>query len=203
VAGPEFGSDEGKVMLIKKALYGLKTSGAAWRAMLAGTLTDIGFESTQADPDVWIRPQVTRDGRRYYERVLIYVDDILCVSHDPKAMMDVLKKTYRLKDGSVGPPSRYLGADIERVWLDSGHSAWTMSAHSYIKTAIENLQKQLAEDGYGKLRGRAPRPFRHEYHAELDGTELLPPAGITYRHFHNPVPLIILYPPGLFTGHFE
>ena len=31
IAGPEFGSDNGCIMLIVRALYGLKSSGAAWR----------------------------------------------------------------------------------------------------------------------------------------------------------------------------
>ena len=31
VAGTEFGSEKGKVMLAVRALYGLKSSGAAWR----------------------------------------------------------------------------------------------------------------------------------------------------------------------------
>ena len=34
IAGDEFGSDAGKVMIVKKALYGLKSSGAAFWAML-------------------------------------------------------------------------------------------------------------------------------------------------------------------------
>ena len=34
-AGPEFGSQQGCVMLIARALYRLKSSGASWRAMLA------------------------------------------------------------------------------------------------------------------------------------------------------------------------
>ena len=33
-AGPEFGSDRGKRMLIVRALYGLKSSGAAFRSLL-------------------------------------------------------------------------------------------------------------------------------------------------------------------------
>jgi hypothetical protein len=37
VAGPEFGSDAGAVMIVKKALYGLKSSGTAWRALFAST----------------------------------------------------------------------------------------------------------------------------------------------------------------------
>ena len=52
-AGPEFGSESGTIMLIHKALYGLKSSGAAFCAHLAETLYDIGFVPTRADPDIW------------------------------------------------------------------------------------------------------------------------------------------------------
>ena len=52
-AGPEFGSESGSIMIVRKALYGLKGSGAAFRAHLAEKLHDIGFIPTRADPDVW------------------------------------------------------------------------------------------------------------------------------------------------------
>ena len=42
VAWTEFGSEKGKVMLLVCALYGLKSSGAAWRQMLDQTLRYIG-----------------------------------------------------------------------------------------------------------------------------------------------------------------
>ena len=45
-AGPEFGSEAGAIMLIRKALYGLRSSGEAFRAHLAETLYDIGFVPT-------------------------------------------------------------------------------------------------------------------------------------------------------------
>ncbi|KAI2501269.1 Reverse transcriptase (RNA-dependent DNA polymerase) [Fragilaria crotonensis] len=53
--GIETGEDRGKVLIVTRALYGLKSSGAAWRADLAATLCHMNFTSTQADPDVWIR----------------------------------------------------------------------------------------------------------------------------------------------------
>jgi hypothetical protein len=68
--GPEFGSDAGTVMIVKKALYGLMSSGAAWQALFASTLTDLGFKGSYADPDVWIRPS-TIDGFCYYEMILV------------------------------------------------------------------------------------------------------------------------------------
>ena len=76
IAGPEFGSDQGKPFIIKKALYGLKSSGAAFRAFLAETLDEMGFRSSYIDPDVWLRPAVKPDGEKYYEYILCHVGDI-------------------------------------------------------------------------------------------------------------------------------
>jgi hypothetical protein len=80
IAGPEFGLKADTVMIIAKALYGLKTSGAALRASLASSLTELGYESTKADPDDWIRPAVKPNKFEYYEMLLVYVDDILVVT---------------------------------------------------------------------------------------------------------------------------
>ena len=66
-AGPEFGSEQGSIMFVRKALYGLKSSGAAFRAHLAETLHDIGFHPTRADPDVWRWPAKKADGEEYYK----------------------------------------------------------------------------------------------------------------------------------------
>jgi len=61
VTGPEFGSDKGSIMIIAKALYGLKSSGAAWRLTLAATMERLGYRPTQADPDVWIKRASKQD----------------------------------------------------------------------------------------------------------------------------------------------
>ena len=42
-AGPEFGIKEGSLIIIKKDLYGLKTSGERWHTHLADTLISMGF----------------------------------------------------------------------------------------------------------------------------------------------------------------
>ena len=62
VAGTEFVSEKGKVMLVVHELYGLKSSGAAWRQMLDQTLIDIGYVSSKADPDVWLKAKTKHDG---------------------------------------------------------------------------------------------------------------------------------------------
>lgn len=43
IAGPEFGSEEGKVFLVVKALYGLKSASFSFRSFMAETLTAMGF----------------------------------------------------------------------------------------------------------------------------------------------------------------
>ena len=52
-------------MIAKMALCGLNSSGAAFRAKLAGVLHDMGYMPTKADTDVWIRPAVKPDGSEY------------------------------------------------------------------------------------------------------------------------------------------
>ena len=58
IAGPEFGSEADCVMIIRKALYGLKSSGAVFRAHLANTIQNLGYRLSKADPDVWLIPAI-------------------------------------------------------------------------------------------------------------------------------------------------
>jgi len=39
----------------------------------------LGYESCLADPDLWMRLAVNNNGVEYYEYMLLYVDDCLCV----------------------------------------------------------------------------------------------------------------------------
>ena len=88
-------------MIIKKALYGLKSSSAAFRAHLAEIMYNLGYKPMRADPDVWIRPANKPCGFEYYEMVLVYVDDILCISANPRATMHGIQETFKLKDDKI------------------------------------------------------------------------------------------------------
>ena len=57
-AGTEFGSEEGSIMVVKKFLYGLKSSGSEFRPKLDILLHNIGYTPSKADPDVWMRPAI-------------------------------------------------------------------------------------------------------------------------------------------------
>ena len=92
---PEFGPDQGKVFIVVRALYGLKSASAAFRAFIDRKLDEIGFQSSPADPDVWLRPAVKFNGKEYYEWVLMYVDDILAISMDPTAILKSMEGDTR------------------------------------------------------------------------------------------------------------
>ena len=170
IAGSEFGSEEGSVMIISRALYGLKSSGAAWRSKLAETLRDLEYSSSEADPDVWLKKEVRPDGSLIWKYMLVYVDDILHIAHNTKVDMDLLHQVYRLKDG-VGPPDRYLGANIDKVQLSDGSACWSMTCIDYIKGATENVNKMLQEDKSAlKNCGDGKRPHPSSYRPEIDVT---------------------------------
>ena len=84
----------------------MKSSGFAWRAHLAETLTSLGFTMCVADNDVWMRAATRPDGSEYYEYVLVYTDDILSVSMKPLEVLNCLDQHYVLKPDSIGPPSQ-------------------------------------------------------------------------------------------------
>ena len=94
-AGPEFGSDQGKLMLITRALYGLRASGATFRSFLGEALYDLGYVPTKADPDVWIRLAVKPCGFCYYEMLLCYVDDVLSISDEPLKTIKGIQRTFK------------------------------------------------------------------------------------------------------------
>ena len=65
-AGPVFGPEQGKVFIVVRNLYGLKSASAVFRVFMARKLDEIGFQSIPADPGVWLRPAVKFNGEEYY-----------------------------------------------------------------------------------------------------------------------------------------
>jgi Reverse transcriptase (RNA-dependent DNA polymerase) len=172
--GLECGEDQGKVLVLVRALYGLKSAGASWRSALAKVLVDIGFESTRADADVWIRPAVRPDGFKYYEMVLVYVDDILACSHKASEVLGEVAAFYQVKEGSLKKPDLYLGANVGEFQLPDGRMAWYTSPRDYVKNAVKTVENLLEEDGEGyALKNGAKDPFPKGYKPELDVTEEL------------------------------
>ena len=163
-------------MIIRKALYGLKSSGAAFRAHLAETLHDIGFKPMKADPDVWIRPAVKLDGTEYYEYIMCYVDDILSVSHDAKSVLQSLQGQFKLKGDKIEPPDMYLGAQLGTMHVE-GNEGRFMSSEKYVRSAIQNIEETLQKTGQ-QLPSKCKTPVAYGYRPELDFTPELKADGL-------------------------
>ena len=108
-AEPEFGSDEGKIMMIVYALYRLRSSGAAFKTLLAKVLHDLRYLPSKADSDVLIRSAVKSNVFKYYEYVLCYVGNVICINDNPSSTMFGLQDKIELKDDKNEEPSIYLG----------------------------------------------------------------------------------------------
>ena len=133
-------------MIIRKALYGLKSSGTAFRAHLAETLHDISFKPMKADPDVWIHPAVKLDRTEYYKYIMCYVDDILSVSHDAKSILQSLQGQFKLRGDKIEPPDIYLGTQLGTMQVE-GNKGWFMSSEKDEKSAIQNIEETLQKTG--------------------------------------------------------
>jgi hypothetical protein len=63
--------------------------------------------------------------------------------------MDLLASKYKLKDGSVGEPTNYLGAKIEKFKIegaaDPTKHCWAMSSDDYLSRAVKEVERTLAE----------------------------------------------------------
>jgi hypothetical protein len=113
-AGVAFGAKQGKNLLVVRALYGLKSASASFRAYMAKKLDDMGFKSSVAVPDVWMRPATKVDGKEYYEYILMYVDNILAVSATPLPIMQEIQDMVKFKNDKSEETTNYLGAGLQK-----------------------------------------------------------------------------------------
>ena len=170
IAGPEFGSERhGCILIIIKALYGLRTSGARFHEKFADTLMSMGFTPCYADPDVWLKDCLT-----HYEYICVYVDDLAVMMKTPSDFFAELKRRqYKLK--GVGDITYHLGGDFYRD--PDGTLCWGA------KTYIKRIVSQYAAI-YKKLPKEYTSPIDKDDHPELDLSDEIPPDQIRdYQSF--------------------
>lgn len=143
ICGPEFGPElEGRIAIVRKGLYGLKTSGNRWHAHFAQTLYGMGFIPTRFDPNVWLKK---REDEKGYDYISTYVDDFLITAKNPWPYMEQLQNVYKIKNPEECP-TNYLGA----TYVGSPEEYWTINCKAYIKEALTNIERihneQLREE---------------------------------------------------------
>ncbi len=136
-AGPEFGPNHvGKTVIVARARYGLKSSGAAWHAQFSNTLCSMDFKPFYADPDVWMRHATKDNGFEYCEYILVYVDDILVLSASPIPIMKSIQQASRLKEVPRSP-TNYLGVTIKQWSIpNEQRKVWSTNSMHCIKEAL-------------------------------------------------------------------
>jgi hypothetical protein len=100
------------------------------------------------------------DGVLYWTYILIYVDEILCVHHDPGSPLANLDEYLKMKEGSIQVPTFYLGAKLKNNVLPNGVVAWGMISSKYVQYAVQNVKEYLAAlPGDQILAKKASSPF--------------------------------------------
>ena len=89
--------------------------GSSWHKALPITLSNVNFEPNRKGPDIWLRMSTNLMGEKYQEWIVVYVDDLLATSEDPKAIIDSFSMYY-LKY-TVIPMDKYLGANVGKWQL--------------------------------------------------------------------------------------
>ena len=107
----------------------------------------MGFKPTRADADVYMWKNIQHGGAPYYEYLLVYVDDVLVISHAPEDIMKQIGGEFEIKNGEYRPPTSYLGAEVSKVQLSNGKECWSMDSKRYVKAVVNVIWGLLAEDG--------------------------------------------------------
>ncbi|CAI7756206.1 unnamed protein product [Closterium sp. NIES-53] len=110
MAQPEgFDDGSGRVLRLKKALYGLKHAPRQWYLKLRGVLEEIGFTPSTADHSLFM---LGEGEQRSF--MVVYVDDILIFSPSSDLVKEVMLKLQdKFKCKALGDVSFYLGLHIE------------------------------------------------------------------------------------------
>jgi hypothetical protein len=159
----EDGKDE--VLLLHKAVYGLKQAGNKWYKELRSCLTEGGYTQTRSDPCVWIRK--FEDGST--SKVAVHVDDFL-VRCRTRAHFDHLLTTLRSRYtvDDRGPAKMICGISIETN-TDGFTLHQTPYTDAILKkfgfdqakpTALPSVQDESRYHTQGKLTGLTRFPIQ-------------------------------------------
>ena len=142
IGGEEFGDRHGHILVIRKALYGLRSSGQRWHDRLFDCLVELGFTPCKAEPDIWLR-----QNGDVYEHVAVYVDDLALALKDPQALLDQLTSDpYNFKLKGSGPITFHLGMDFFR----DSDGVLCMAPKKYIEKMIANYERLFGEKQIGR-----------------------------------------------------
>ena len=142
LAGPEFEELHGHILVIHKALYGLKSSGMRWSQRIRDIMLELNLTPCKADPCVWLRKM-----RDKYKYIAIYVDDLLIASQEPTAILQDLKQKFKLKIKGGGLLEYQHGCDY-KLDKDGTLIARCIKYIKYINKILESFKKMFPGENF-------------------------------------------------------
>src|SRR5437667_2253262 len=97
-----------KVLRLRKSLYGLKQAPRIWYLLLCQHILNLGFESCESDPSIYINIEKSII-------LSVYVDDILIFGLNQSSCETILQQlSSQFKMENLGSPTTFLGLNIIR-----------------------------------------------------------------------------------------
>lgn len=98
-AHPECWENTGKLMVVTRAIYNLKSSAKSLRMFCALSIKKIGYKPWMTDPNVYMKDKCTKDGREYWcqNKWLLYRTSVFFRFEAEKYASTVVQKAIILK----------------------------------------------------------------------------------------------------------
>jgi hypothetical protein len=167
-AGPEFGDRAGSTIILKRALYGLKTASRSFHEFFGDCLRSMGFQPSRADQDLWLRKSDDYDG---YDYIATHVDDIIIAAKRPGIYMAKIEQEFLVRN-KEDSPTYYLGSNIKKVG-----NYLHVSSSKYVKETLKTYQEK-----YGAIK-KENIPLATTVNPELDDSEFL--CGNDISHYQH------------------
>ena len=117
-----------------------------FREFFAKTLREeLSFMPCKADPDVWMRKATKSNGLKYWEYILVYVDDVLVISEHPDRIMDGIAGAFTIKPGSMKEPDLIPDGNIcSKYFISLGISRCIINQKWYSMKRCQPLRIRVA-----------------------------------------------------------
>ena len=94
-----------------------------------------------------MKSEISKDGRKLYTCIMVYVGDLLIISKDANFYIDEISSQFRLKQDSIGPPDIYLSINIYERHIDGEKNYWATGSDKYLKEAIRIIEGNMKDEG--------------------------------------------------------
>ena len=148
---------EGKVLRLWRAIYGLKQAALAWWKALDKSMGELGFTRLRSDSGIFVNKDQSII-------VIVYVDDVLFLGADKKKLLktkELFMKRWECRD--LGDAQEFLHMRIRRkdgkIYLDQS---------AYLQKVVERFNLQNAKPAPTPLpEGYQPSPAKENASADL------------------------------------